>query len=115
FRGNVGACAIIELRHRLDQLAHGRLQSGKGKIESWAAQHRAGQIESPRSAGSSTAFQRRPARITKSKQLRGLVESLAGRVIERGAEPAVASGGFDHQQLAMATRNQQQEIGEGNL
>jgi hypothetical protein len=55
----------------------------------------------------------RPARPGQAEQLRGLVERLPHRVVERGAEPAVPPHPLHRDALAMPAREQQQQVGEG--
>ena len=52
------------------------------------------------------------AGITEAQQLGRLVEGLAQRVVERGAEPLVAADVLDHQELGMPAGDEQQEIGK---
>ena len=57
---------------------------------------------------------RRAAGKAQLQHLGGLVEGLPQGIVQGRAEPAVAPDAFDHQELAMAARDQQQEIGEGH-
>ena len=65
------------------------------------------------SPGARRALDRGAAGEAQAQHLGGLVEGLAERVVEGRAEAPVAADAQDHQQLAMAARDQQQEIGEG--
>ena len=58
------------------------------------------------------ALDRRPAGKAEPQHLRRLVVGLAERIVERGAEAAVAAHAQDHQQLAMAARDQEQQVGK---
>jgi hypothetical protein len=59
------------------------------------------------------AFDRGAAGIAKAEQFCGLVERLARGVVDRRREPAVIADALDEQQLAMAPRYEEQQIGEG--
>ena len=61
------------------------------------------------------ALHGRAARIAQAQHLRDLVERLADRIVDGGAEQAVAADALDRDELAMAARDQQQEIGEVEL
>ena len=65
-------------------------------------------------AGPRRRFDRRAAGIGQAQQLGGLVESLADRVVHRRAEPVVVADALDGQNLRMAARGEQQQIGEGD-
>ena len=85
------------------------------------AKEKCGSAEPTKGRGSGTAarialgrgaLHRRSAGIAQAEQFRGLVERLAGGVVDGGGEAAVAADPLDEQQLAMAARDQQQQIGE---
>ena len=67
------------------------LEPGKTEVQTGAIGHRPGEAEAPRRAGLGQFRQRRPARIRQAHQLGGLVEGLAGGVVEGVAEQAVAA------------------------
>ena len=54
----------------------------------------------------------RPARIGEAEELGGLVEGLAERVVDRGAEPAIAADAFDCHELRVAAGDEEQQIGK---
>ena len=58
---------------------------------------------------------RRAAGEAEPEQFRGLVEGFAGGIVDRGGETPVAADPRDQQQLAMAARDEQQEIRESKL
>ena len=62
-----------------------------------------------------SALDGRAARVAEPQHLRDLVERLADRIVDGGAEQAVAADALDRDQLAMAAGDQQQEIGEVEL
>jgi hypothetical protein len=68
---------------------HRRLQAGKAEIQVAAVQHRPRQLEAARRTRLGQLGQRRPAGVAEAEQLGGLVEGLAGRVVERLAEQFV--------------------------
>ena len=53
---------------------------------------------------------RRTARIRKPEQFRGLVEGLAGGIVDGGRQPSIFADALHFEQLAMAARHEQQEI-----
>ena len=56
---------------------------------------------------------RRATGIRQAEQLGGLVESLAQRIVDRRAPALVIADTADQNELGMAARNQQHEIGKG--
>ena len=96
-------------------VAHRGLETGKGKVAAGAPQHRPGQIEAPRIAAGRRGLEGRATGIAEAQQLRGLVEGLAHRVVQGGAQAPVAADPLDGGELAMAAGDQQQQIGEGHL
>src|SRR3546814_7751987 len=64
-------------------------------------------------AALSDAFDRGAAGIAETEQLRGFVEGLARGVVDGGREAAIIADAAHEQQLAMAARHEQQQIGEG--
>ncbi len=87
----------------------------KEKLRLRPALHRARQIQHRARRAARRALDRRAAGIAEAQQLRRLVEGFAGGVVDGGAEPAIAADAFDHQQLAMAAGDQQQQIGKGDV
>jgi hypothetical protein len=55
----------------------------------------------------------RPARPGQAEELRRFVEGLPHRIVQRGAEPAVATHPLYRHALAMPAGEQQQQIGKG--
>ena len=58
------------------------------------------------------ALDRGAAGIAEPEQLGGLVERLARGIVDRGGEAAIIADALDQQQLAMAARHEQQQIGK---
>src|SRR3546814_13688232 len=61
------------------------------------------------------AFDRGAARIAEPEQFRRLVERFARGIVDRGGEAAIDTNAADQQQLAMPARDEQQQIGEGEV
>ena len=76
------------------------------------ALHRPGQPEPVRIAVPRPCLDPGTAGITEPQHLGDLVERLADGVIDGGAEAPVGADAFDRQQLAMAARHQEQEVGK---
>jgi hypothetical protein len=102
----------LRQRRGLDDLAHRRLEAGEGEVATGPPEHRPRQAKGARIAVARQALDRRTAGVGEAEQLRGLVEGLAYRIVDRRAEPPVAPDAFDHQQLAMPARDQQQQVGK---
>ncbi len=77
-----------------------------------AAQQRARQRHRLRVARLRQRLDARPAGIAEAQDLRGLVERLARRIVDRRREPAILAHAIDAQDLAMPARDEQQQIGE---
>src|SRR6185437_7367153 len=84
----------------LDREAQRRFEAGERKVATFAPDHRPRQRRMFRLARSGGALDRRTAGIAEAQQLRALVESLARRVVDRRAEPAIAADAFDDLKLA---------------
>ena len=110
----IGDIGLAERARRqgLDRMAHGGLEAGEGEIAALPAAQRAGQGETAGIAVLGGALDRGPAGIAEPQHLAHLVEGLADRVVDRGAEQAVAAHPFDGDELAMPARDQQSQIGE---
>ena len=98
-----------------DQMHHRRLKAGERKITAGAPDQRARQRESSRIAANGCCFQRWSPRVTQAQHFCHLVERLTDGVVDRRSEATVTSDPFDHQELAMTTRNEEHKIGERNL
>ena len=110
--GEIGAGLLVDGSETGHPMAHRRLQPREREVGPRAPQHRARQIEAPRIPAGSRAFDGRTARIIQAQEPRRLVEGFARRVVDGAAETPIAAHAFDHQKLAVTTRNQQEEIGE---
>ena len=110
--GDVGAVLVGKLAQVAHHQAHGVFQPGKRKITAWPALHRPRQGEPGGIAPGRPAFHRRSAGIAQRQQLGHLVEGFAGGVVDGGPQAAVAAHPFHRQQLAMAARDQQKQIGK---
>ncbi len=95
-----------------DLLRHRGLQPGEAEVAAGPAQHRPRERVAPRVAAGRQRLQRRAARPAQTQQLGDLVERLAGRIVDRAAQPAVAPDALDRDALAMAAGDQQQQIGK---
>ena len=92
----------------------GGLEAREGKVGVRPADHRPGQREALGVAVLGGGFDRRTAGIRKSEELRGLVEGLANGVVHGRPEPLVIADALDRQNLGVAARRQQDEIGKGD-
>ena len=101
-------------RQPLGRVPHRRLQPREGEVTARPAQHRPRQGEAAGIARACRPLHRRPAGIAQAQHLRHLVEGLAQRVVDGRAQPPVAADAFDHQQLAVAAGDQQQQVGKGD-
>ena len=111
-RAEIGDGLAIPRRQFLTRLAHGRLESGEREVAARLAPHRPRQRETLRIASDRRLLDRRAAGKAQAQQLGGLVETLAGRIVDGGAEPREVAGAAHRQQLAMAARHKQQQIGK---
>ena len=110
----IGDIGIAERagRQGLDRMAQRGLEAGEGEIAARPAAKRAGQGKALGIAVLGGALHRGPAGIAEPQHLAHLVEGLADRVVDRGAEQAVAPHPFDGDELAMPARDQQRQIGK---
>ncbi len=95
-----------------DPVTHGRFQAGEGEIAGVRTLQRPGQVEAPGVTLPRQPFHRRAARIAEAQHLRDLVERLADRIVDRGAEEAIATDALHRDQLAMPARDQEQQVGK---
>ena len=96
----------------MHRLAHRGLQAGEGKIAVLPALERTREIEALRIAPPRMLLHLRTAGIAQPQKLRHLVEGLAQGIVDGGAEAVVAAHPFNHLELGVAARNQQQKIGK---
>ena len=75
-------------------------------------QHRTRQGKTSRLPPFRQARQLRSARVAEAEQLGGLVEGLAGRVVQRLAQQFVLTDAGHPHQLGMAARHQQGDEGK---
>ena len=102
---------VAERDQRLRLVAHRRLEAGEGEMRLRPPEHRPRQGEAVRPAGARRLLHRRPAGKAEAQQLGGLVEGLAQRIVDGGAEPLVAADVVHDQQLRVAAGDQQQQVG----
>src|SRR3546814_9271312 len=91
------------------------LEPGEGEMrfdaaDQWARERHGAGVTVPRGA-----FDRGAARIAEPEQFRRLVERFARGIVDRGGEAAIDTNAADQQQLAMPARDEQQQIGEGEV
>ncbi len=89
------------------QRQHRGLEAAEAHVEIAALQHRPGQRCGALTPRFGEPRQRGTSGIPEAEELRGLVERLAGGIVLRVAEQAVAPHAFDVEQLAVAARHQQ--------
>ena len=77
--------------------------------------HRPRQREALRIAVRGVASRPRAAGIAKAEQLRGLVEGLADRVVDRGAEPHIIADAAHRDDLGVAAGGEKQAIGKRDV
>jgi hypothetical protein len=112
----IGQIRLVLLRlARLGDAEGGGLQTREGEVAILAAQEGARQVDPGPVALHGQPLQRRSARIAQAQGLGDLVESLAGRVVDGGADPAHIANAAHLQKLTMAARDQQQQKGIGDL
>ncbi len=95
--------------------AHRGLEAREGKVASGPALHGPRERKTFGVPGARRAFDGGAAGITKAEHLCDFIKGLAGRIVHRGAEAAVASDAIDAKQLTMPARNQKQKKREGDL
>ena len=94
---------------------HRGLQAGQREVRFRPAQHRTRKGEALGIAVERALFDQRAAGIGQSQHLGDLVEGFADRVVERRAEPDVVADSLHRDELGVAARQQEQEIGEGGI
>jgi hypothetical protein len=88
---------------------HRGLQAAEAEIQPRPVEHRPRQAQAAGSAALGEARELRPARVAEAQHLGGLVEGLAGGVVERLAQHPVAAQPGDLHQHAVAARDQQRD------
>ena len=111
----IGDRALVVGIELLDGLAHRRLEAGEGEVAAGLAPHRPRQGEALRIAAGRRALDGRAAGKAQAQKLRRLVEAFAGRIVDRRAQPREVARPAHGQELAMAARDQQQQIGKGHV
>ena len=109
-RAQIGDVALGQGRDLLGFKPQGGLQSGQREIRLRPAHQRPGQVEAFGIASSRLDFHMRAARIGQTQKLRHLVERLADRVVDGGAEAHVIADAAHRDELRMPARGEQQEI-----
>ena len=111
-RAQVGDVLLAQRDQRLRLMADGGLEAGEGEMRLRPSQHGSRQREALRprrcKAACSTAG---PPGKPEAQQLGGLVEGFAQRVVDGGAEPLVAADIVHDEELGVAARDQQQQVG----
>ena len=96
----------IQIVRRADGVQHGSLQAGERELEP-IGDHRAREVKTRGVTFARQLLDRAAARVAEAKQRRDLVERLAGRVIARLPEEAVAAPGGNVEQQGVAARHEQ--------
>src|SRR5690348_7844974 len=91
----------VRTGERRHLLAERGLEPREGEIAAGPALERPRQRKPRAVAGLGRTLDRGPAWKSQAQQLRALVESFARRVVDGGAEPAIAADTLDDEQLAM--------------
>ena len=76
---------------------------------------RAGQGNGRRITLAGEGFDPRASRIAETQYFRGLVERLSGRIVDGSGQPPILADTLDPQDLAMATGDQHQQVGKGEI
>jgi len=98
---NVGDILIGQCAQSVNHLPHRRLEAGKRKVAILAAFQRPGKFEARRIAMAGPEFHLRTAGISQPQQFRHLVEGLAQRVVNCGAEAMIMADTLDNLELRM--------------
>ena len=93
----------------------GGLQTREGEVAILAAQQGARQFVARGIAADRQLLQRRAAGVAQAQGFGDLVEGLAGRIVDGGADPAHIPDAAHLQDLAVPARDQQQQKGIGDL
>ena len=115
----VGAVGAGQPALRRDQPvarpAHRGLEPGERQVAAFAVEKRARKAEAAGVARARLGFDGRTARLRQPEELRDLVEGLARRVVDGAAEAAEAHGTVDGEELAVAARDQQHQVGKADV
>ena len=88
---------------------HRGLEAAEAHVEIAAVEHRARQRHRAVAAGFRETRELRPTRIGQSKELRRLVEGLAGSIVLRVAEEPVTADALDVEELGVPARDEQRD------
>ena len=105
--GEIGrAPGIKRCIERLDGTPDTGLEAGKGKITAGPVRHRTRKIKFLRIAAFGGFLEQGAAGIAEPKHFSGLVEGLAGGIVDGRAEPCIAADTLADEQLTMTPGNQ---------
>ena len=107
-----GARDVRRVALLLDEHERRGFQSREAEIKVAARQHRPRQVVAAGRAALGQRRECRSARVAQAEELRGLVEGLAGRVVLRLTEEAVAAHAVHPHQLSVAARNEKGDEGK---
>ncbi len=111
----IGDVAVRERRDALRHQPHRRLQPREREIRVGPSLHRPREVEALGIALGRLALDRGATRIGQSEHLGDLVEGLADRVVDGAAELEVVADAAHGEQLRMPPRDEQQQIGKGEI
>src|SRR5215217_3421685 len=103
---------VGERGQRLGLKTHGGFEAREGKIEPLFAHKRFWELEPLGISLLGDALDGRAARMAKGQELGDLVEGFAERVVDGAAPALVVADAADEDELAMAARNQQHQVGK---
>src|SRR5699024_6250990 len=103
--------AALPCHQRVAGADDGRLQPREREIAILAVDQGPGKCEAAGVAGRRGALDLRPAGKAEPECAGDLVERLARRIIYRAAQPAIAAEALDGEELAMPTRDEQEQVG----
>ncbi len=95
-----------------DRSLHRGLEDGKAEMRLLAADQRPWQRYRGRIAVPCELLDRGAPGIAKAEQLGGLVEGLAGGIVDGRREPLIIAHAANFEQLAVAAARKQQQVGE---
>lgn len=94
----------------LEEVADGRFEPAETEIVVGVVEQRTGEIVRGGIAFGGQSIDVRAAGVGQAEELGGFVETLAGGIVERGAEEPVAEFAFDVDQHGMATADDQGDV-----